>query len=145
MNLACQKWLGNCTKVLGNGVTPPLWEKFPKNTVFFGTHPLWVMDLNSKSHIQQFSPRCVFKCFLKMSAWIDVKLHWSHMFDFSSLCVFKCLLKLSAWIDVKLHWSQLLIFLYCAFSNGSSNWISKTNWQASKKNLHDFAPVQIVD
>ena len=41
MNLACQKWLGNFTKVLGIGVTPPppFWEKFPKNTVFFLEDP----------------------------------------------------------------------------------------------------------
>ena len=30
MNLACQKWLGNFTKVLGNGVTPP--SPFGKNS-----------------------------------------------------------------------------------------------------------------
>ena len=40
MNLACQKWLGNFTKVLGIGVTPPPFrEKFPKNTVFFLENP----------------------------------------------------------------------------------------------------------
>ena len=45
-----------------------------------------------------FSPLCVFKfllkCFLKLSAWIDVKSHWSQLFDLSSLCLFKCLHKL---------------------------------------------------
>ena len=36
MNLACQKWLGNCTKVLGIGVTPhPLLGKIPKKYRFF--------------------------------------------------------------------------------------------------------------
>ena len=35
MILASKKTLGKFTKVLGFEKTPPLWEKFPKNPVFF--------------------------------------------------------------------------------------------------------------
>ena len=42
-------------------------------------------------HLFDFSPLCVFKCFLKETAWIDAKSHWLHLFEFSPLCVLKCL------------------------------------------------------
>ena len=42
-------------------------------------------------HLFDFSPLCVFKCFLKVTAWIDAKSHWLHLFEFSPLCVLKCL------------------------------------------------------
>ena len=35
MNLAYKKTLGQFTKVLGIGKTPPIWEKFPNNPVIF--------------------------------------------------------------------------------------------------------------
>ena len=63
MNLACQKWLGNCTKVLGIGVTPPpFWEKFLKNTVFFGSPPLITLTrICSMTLFVVLCPNCCFK------------------------------------------------------------------------------------
>ena len=46
MNLACQKWLGNFTKVLGIGVTPPPFGKnSQKIPVFFGSPPLAIISI----------------------------------------------------------------------------------------------------
>ena len=35
-----------------------------------------------------FSPLCLFICFLKLTASEDVPSHWLHLLDFSSLCLF---------------------------------------------------------
>ena len=41
----------------------------------------------------------------------EVKLHWLHLFDFSPLCVFICFLKV-LWSDhAKSHWLHLFDFL----------------------------------
>ena len=68
-------------------------------------------------HLLDFSPLCVFKCVLKLPAQKDIKLHWLHLFDFSPLCLFKCVLKLPAQKEAKLHWLHLLEFFFisCAF------------------------------
>ena len=64
MNLACQKWLGEITKVLE--FEPPLhpyWEKFPKNVVFFYKPPkaLWEFCSTSRrsSEMPLFMTFCV--------------------------------------------------------------------------------------
>ena len=51
MILAYKKTLGKFTKVLGFEKTPPpLWEKFPKNPVFFQQRPLHI-ELLTELHI----------------------------------------------------------------------------------------------
>ena len=54
-------------------------------------------------HFYAFTPKGVFRCFLKSPAWTDGKSHWLHLNDFSPEGVFKCFLKSPAWIDAKLQ------------------------------------------
>ena len=65
----------------------------------------WEAKLKNLSEIFlfDFSRLCVFKCFLKLLAWVAAYWHWLHLLDFSPLCVFKCALKLPAWRDAKSH------------------------------------------
>ena len=44
---------------------------------------------------------CFFKCLLKLSARTDAKSHWLHLYAFSPKGVFRCFLKSPAWIDGK--------------------------------------------
>ena len=70
------------------------------STVCFQMTPqIDVMRKKTKSHwlhLFDFSPLCVFKCWLKDLGSEQAKSHWLHLFDFSSLCVFKCIIKLLA-------------------------------------------------
>ena len=63
-----------------------------------------------------FSPLCIFKCFLKFPAHEDAQLHWLHFVDFSLLCVFKWSIKVLALEEAKSHWLHLFDFYpLCAF------------------------------
>ena len=95
----------------------------------------WFSGLAHVVHKVCFSPLCVFKCVLKLSALMDVywhwlhcfafshKLpaweywysHWTHLFDFPPVCVIKCLLILLAWEDAKSHRLHLFDFASLCF------------------------------
>ena len=69
---------------------------------------------NSKKgvFVKHPTPQCVFK----LPCLIYKILHWLHSFDFSPLCVFKCFLKLPASEDTKLQLLQLFaITPQCVF------------------------------
>ena len=110
-------------------------------------------DENShRLHLYDFSPKWVFKCFLKSPAWIDAKLqmlafvrfffncllklsastdaksHWLHLNDFSPEIVFRCFLKRPAWIYAKSHLLHLYPFFncllkLCAGTDAQSHWL----------------------
>ena len=53
---------------------------------------------------------CFFKCLLKLSARTDAKSHWLHLYAFSPKGVFRCFLKSPAWIDGKSQMVALVRF-----------------------------------
>ena len=68
MNLAHKKILGQFTKVLGIGKTPPIWEKFPNNPViFFEWVPKQVSSLQVRySESVKYLHKLVFHSFLNI-------------------------------------------------------------------------------
>ena len=95
------------------------------------SHWLHLLDFPnvSKSHLFDFSPLCVFKCFLELLASENTKSHWLHLFNFpnvwksslshfSPLCIFKCFLKLLA--SEKSYWLHYFNFpnALCQSCNG---------------------------
>ena len=64
MNLAWKKTLGQFTKVLGIGKTPPpLWEKFPNNPViFFGVRTIFAYVSIYCEYVYTSSIRCAVHC-----------------------------------------------------------------------------------
>ena len=83
----------------------PLWMQIPHCLHLFNFAPclkvtlsLVVLWLFSTMHFQ------------RVTAGIDAKSHWSHLFDYSPLCVIKCLLKLTATKNEKSHWLHVFNF-----------------------------------
>ena len=82
-----------------------------------------------------FSPVCVFKCFLKMSEQEDLKSHWLYLYDFPPVYI-RCVLK-----SVTLS-GYLCLFPMCVFR--SARTFSKTAFRlsvgppASAKNLDNL-------
>ena len=71
--------------------------------------------------ITSFSREWLFKCVLKVPAWIDVNSHWSHLFDYFLKWVFKRWLKPLAKTNIKSPWLHLRNFSPEWFSNVPSN------------------------
>ena len=71
------------------------WQRnqFPKlTTLWLLLHPCYNFAIVHWLHLLDFSPLCIFKCLLKLSAQKDANSHWLQLFDFSSRCIFKCFL-----------------------------------------------------
>ena len=154
---------------------------FEQNPLSFGCawiillwYQQFFMDFNvilqgacSQEHLFYFSPLWVFKCVLKLSAWMDTTFwcpawvcfimcflrafaqedtysHLLHLFNFSPLCIFECLVKLLAWEEAYLHWLHLFclspVYVFKCVLKLLARAVAKSHWL----HLFDLSPVCVL-